>query len=298
MKIIKKSSFCFLMVVIVFSMSLPVFADIYYSEYQKNIEGNLIGVWDNADILTSNEESKLYDLAQDYAAKCDISVLFMTVSDAKGKSTEKYSDDFYDHLLYDSGVQYNTSQNNKWKNDNPGILFVIDMDNRMSYINTSADVIDWFSDREIDSCLTAGDSYLGRGDYYTALVKIADESISNIYHWKYEDTRSNNSSSSVSSVRFRINWFLSLVIGLVVALFTGTRSYIKENKANVPVSSNVYVKSNEFKVLNREERYLRTYETVDRDYYKPKSSDSSSHSSGSSHHSSGGHSHGGGGHHF
>jgi len=303
----KKISIFILCIIIISLICVPIYADIYDTKYQASVNGNLVGVWDNADLFTDSEESELFDLAKQYSEKCNITVIFLTVNNAKGKTTMVYTDDFYDHLVYDSGHTYNYSSHSKWGNDNPGVLFAIDMDNRESYINTSGDVIDWFSDREIDNCLSKGDSYLGNGQYFKAIKAIAKSSIDNIYNWKSKGYTGEESSSSGGSTKVvstkklgaviseRIG--MSIFIGLIIAVIASVKAYKKENKANVPISSSEYVQSNEFRVLNRQEQYVRTYETVSKGYYRPSSS-SSGHSSGSSHSSSGGHSHGGGGHHF
>jgi uncharacterized membrane protein YgcG len=71
---------------------------------------------------------------------------------------------------------------------------------------------------------------------------------------------------------------------------------IKHNAANKAQSSTKYLSNENYALIDKDEVFVRDYETVQRDYYKPKSSSSSS--GGSSHMSSSGRSHGGGGRRF
>ena len=94
----------------------------------------IIDVYDEADLLTDSEESKLIDsVTEDYGNALDINIIFVTTDDADGKSTQAYADDYYDEL---------TEKQSEYS----GILFLIDMDNREITISTAGNCITWFND--------------------------------------------------------------------------------------------------------------------------------------------------------
>ena len=68
---------------------------------------------------------------------------------------------------------------------------------------------------------------------------------------------------------------------------------LNHRKANQTVKSTHYMSSEDYKVVGKREKHVRSYDTVQRGYYA-----SSSSSGGSSHSSSSGRSHGGGGRRF
>ena len=294
----------YIVFVLLFTAIIPIYAvsNPYYTERTEDMEGNLVGVWDNADLYTDSEEDSLFKFAKEQSKKIGISVLFLTVDYAEGKSTRTYGDDFLDYLLYDSGKKYNKSSSSRWDGDNPAVMFVIDMDNRECAINTMGDVIDWFSDREIDKCLSAGDDYLGDGEFYKAISAVAKKSCDNIYKYKSEGYISDYDKENMNFIQ---KWFhnykevfLQIILFSVLAgMFFVVFLYMHDNKTNKNVNAKTYVGNSGLELISRNERYVRTYTTVDKNYYKPKES-SSGHSSGSSHRSSGGHSHGGGSHKF
>lgn len=290
----KKCKVVLLSLLIIFAVTIPTFAGIYDTQYRENVNNSLVGVWDNASILSDSEEGNLFGKAKEVSLNCDVSVLFLTIDNAQGYSTEVYTDAFFDKLIYESDTVYSGGDSHS------GILFAIDMDNRMSYVNTSGDVIQYLSDYDIDNILSSADYYLGDGEYYSAFIAMANKAEAYIINAEngvsnYTDYTTKTKTSFFSRVASMIGpCFLGF---LIVGFVGGFRMYKVENKPNAKVSANEYVAA-DLNVTNRQEIYVRTYETVDRNYYKPKESSSRSSGSHSSHISSSGHSHGGGGHRF
>ena len=111
-------------------------------------------VFDYADLLTEEEEEDLRYLSEEFE-QYDMSVIFLTTSNAEGHTSRTYSDDFYD--------------DNNFKPD--GVLFLIDMDNREIYVNTVGVGIDIIDDDEIEEILDAGYMYVGDGEYLSVSRK-------------------------------------------------------------------------------------------------------------------------------
>lgn len=222
-------------------------------------------VFDFADLLTDSEEKQLREFSKEYE-KYDISIIFMTTDDAEGKTTQNYSNDFYD--------------NNEFRPD--GIMFSIDMDNREIYIDTVGKCIAMISDTKVSDALDASYTYAGDGEYAACLTKMSKMIC------KVVDAKENPFQTAVKPSGLTIIVAL-LVTGIVVAVL-----FLKHNKANKKIAASHY-DGNTFTVLDRNTVYMGCRKEVIPNYYKE--SESSSGGS-SSHRSSGGISHGGGGHKF
>ena len=234
---------------------------------------------DDADLLTSSEELLLKELAREYVEHFDLNVLFLTTDHAAGKSTMVYSDDYMDEL-FPSGVENN-------------IAFVIDMDNREIYINTMGIAIQRMYDSEIEEALDLGYEYITDGDYYNTMSAMASYCLDNIVNNRTTST-DNYDDGEEGFVTYMI-WPGLLVAGIATGLFVFFM-ISNHNAANQAQSATKYLSTENYKVSDKDEILIKTYETVQRDYYKPKSS--SSGGGGSSHRSSSGRSHGGGGRRF
>lgn len=120
-------------------------------------------VYDDADLLTQEEEEELQERAAALGEKLSLDVVIVTTNDAEGKTATEYADDFFDY----NGFGYE-------KEMGSGILYLIDMDNRQSTISTSGTAIDRYSDREQDVWQDALLEYLKSGDYYGACQEFLD----------------------------------------------------------------------------------------------------------------------------
>jgi uncharacterized protein len=231
-------------------------------------------VHDLASILTTDEEQTLIEVATYYCDDQNINVLFLTINDAKGYSTMEYSDDYMDAL-------FAVTENN--------IAFVIDMDNRGYYINTMGAFIQSISDYEIEMALDAAESEMKRGDYADAMADMADYCLSEITG-KSAALRNGFLNALIHGMTST-----GVIVGLVAAGIVLVVLFINHNSVNKTPSATKYVSGSDYKINDKKEVQIRTYETVQRNYYKPKSSSSGG---GSSHRSSSGRSHGGGGRSF
>lgn len=115
-------------------------------------------VVDQAGILTATEVADLESAARSLGEQYQMDIVIVTTDQADGKSSMAYADDFFDYGGYGVG------------NGRDGILFLIDMDNRMLWISTSGSGIDYLTDKRIESILDDVYVFMGRDvpDYHGA----------------------------------------------------------------------------------------------------------------------------------
>ena len=231
---------------------------------------------DLANLLSSEEESLLVERTKDRLGSKNYNILFLTYDDAEGYSTMVYSDDYMDDL-FPVGTENN-------------IGFIIDMDNREIYINTMGGAIQSLSDYEIEEGLDIGYNYVSEQEYFECLDGMATYAIPRLGGGYNADGTLSAGSKALNGLQ--AGFIPSALVAAAVVGFLA----ISHNKANKSINPNTYVGKNNYNLINKKEKYNRTYETVQKDYYKPKSS--SSGGGGSSHRSSSGRSHGGGGRRF
>ena len=95
-------------------------------------------VFDKADLLTTEEEDELNDMANNLAENFNMNFVILTTDDAEGKEAEVYADDFYmDNGFYDDGKD-------------GGAIYIIDMDNRQVQVETSG-IFQLFQDPDVVS---------------------------------------------------------------------------------------------------------------------------------------------------
>lgn len=227
-------------------------------------------VFDMADLLTEDEEASLEKMAKKYE-RYDVSIIFMTTDNAEGKTTQNYSNDFYD--------------SHNFRPD--GVMFSIDMDNREIYIDTVGRCIEMITDDMVDSALDVSYSYATDGEYEACLSLMGDIICSTIEECE---------NPLLAAVKPS---FFTIIIMLIVTVIYVIVLLIKHNKANGTVAAEHYM-GNDFAVKNINTVFMGVRKEVIKGYYeKANSSGSSSLGGGSSsHRSSSGVSHGGGGRKF
>ena len=246
--------------------------------YDEKVGDSRIYMHDMADLFTDDEEKDLIDAAGKFVKNEDHNVLFLTYSDAMGKSTMTFSDDYMDLLF---------------PNDEDNVAFVIDMDNREIYINTMGVYLDELSLEEVDECIDAGYTHMPDGEYYKAMLKMS------CYTLQYV-----NGGGIIGTPLFGIKLMDSLPVATLISAgisaIVAVVLLLNHRKANNKEKAQTYMNKDNggyYKVADKQENFVNSYTTIDKDYYKPKES-SSSGGGGGSHSSGGGRSHGGGGRSF
>lgn len=265
-------------------------------------------VYDDGDLLTAVEEEVVQEEIEAVSRRLSLDIAVVTTRDARGKSAMAYADDFYDEHGFGYGDSYG-----------PGILFLIDMDNREIYISTAGQAIADFTDGEIDRMLDEIYYWMVEGRYYDACMEFvyqveeyADnaESASNGYYDKDTDTFVEYTEGEMRAARRKAAIAQVLSVGgivsrLGVAMAIGAVGVLimrlNVNRNKIP-GGRVYMRPGSEQVRQRYDHKVNT--TVTKRHIPRNNNTGGSRSGGGGgghstvHRSSGGRSHGGGGRKF
>lgn len=235
-------------------------------------------VYDDALLLTEDEEQKLQDDISELTAYHQLDIVIVTTEDTRGKSTQDYADDFYDS--HHVGDDFSGS----------GILLLLDMEHREAYISTTGRAIDSFTTQKIDLMLDRIVERLSEEEYYGACGSFL-QLVDDFDDMKSADPPTWKERFLISLRRSPYYLIAAVVIGAIyaVALVAG-RGY--KNTTNYTT----YQDKNQFHLVQRDDFFLRETTTS-----RKISSDTGNKSGGggsSTHTSSGGVRHGGGGRKF
>lgn len=123
-------------------------------------------VFDKADLLTTEEEDELNDMANNLAENFNMNFVILTTDDAEGKEAEAYADDFYmDNGFYDDGKD-------------GGAIYLIDMDNRRVQVETAGDMkVRYITDDRVDGIIDAGYEDVKDGAYAAAFEAMLNATV-------------------------------------------------------------------------------------------------------------------------
>ncbi|MBQ9931045.1 MAG: TPM domain-containing protein, partial [Firmicutes bacterium] len=121
-------------------------------------------VYDYAGLFTEEEISDMENRLDKLRAEYPFDFVVLTIDDAEGKDTLTYADDFYDRE--DLGFGYGESY--------AGILYLIDMDNRVPAISTCGDMIPFMDDERVDIILNNVYDSLVEGNYAESAMIFMD----------------------------------------------------------------------------------------------------------------------------
>ena len=123
-------------------------------------------VFDKADLLTTEEEDELNDMANNLAENFNMNFVILTTDDAEGKEAEAYADDFYmDNGFCDDGKD-------------GGAIYLIDMDNRRVQVETAGDMkVRYITDDRVDGIIDAGYEDVKDGAYAAAFEAMLNATV-------------------------------------------------------------------------------------------------------------------------
>ena len=124
-------------------------------------EPHPVRVVDEADILTSSEETNLLRTVDEISERQQFDVVIVTVESLDGEDIQNYAADYYDYNGYGMGDEYD------------GAMFIISMQEREWFVLTTGYGIDVLTDAEIDDMAERFVPDLSNGDYETAFEKFA-----------------------------------------------------------------------------------------------------------------------------
>lgn len=257
----KRISAFLLMLVLFVTAALPVCA-----------ADNALRLADNADLLTSGEETELLSLLDEISNRQQVDIAVVTTDTLDGKAIGVYADDYYDA--------------NGYRAD--GVLLVVDMSDRDWYITTSGFGITAVTDagREYMSERFVND--LGAGNYaaaFTSYAELCDDFITQA------KTGAPYDAGNLPKEPFAVlrNLLIALAVGFIVALIiTGVmKGKLKSVRSQSAAGS--YIKNGSMRVTHNSELFL--YTRIERREREKKEDAEGS----KTHTSSSGTTHGGGG---
>lgn len=148
---IKKISAFLLALALCIALPLAVLADT-----------SAVKLIDEAGLLSSSEYDEVLGKLEEVSSKYDVDIAVLTVNGIFGKTIRDFSDDYYDEHGYGTGE------------DKSGVLWVIDMNSRESYISTSGEGISAVTDYGKDLLAGEVNPYLSNGDYKGAMIAYAE----------------------------------------------------------------------------------------------------------------------------
>lgn len=250
-------------------------------------------VVDNAELLSSTEESALETSVQELREAYEMDFVLLTANSLEGKSAQEYADDYFDENGYGYGE------------NGSGVLFLLAMEEREWYISTCGDAIYALTDYGVQELGETAVWYFSEGYYAegfqvflsylpdyldayesgTPLDGYADYS-GDYYHGDRETVVHYEKETSP-------NILISLLIGAGTAVVAVLIMRSSMNTKKMQYGASSYLKSGTFSLRKHQDMFL--YSNVS----KVRRQQNNSSGGGSSvHRSSGGRRHGGGGGRF
>lgn len=126
-------------------------------------------VFDEAGLFTAEDISVLEERIDRIRNRYRMDAVVVTSSDVPSNASSfsdeeslKFADDFYDSRGFGLGE------------DKAGLLYLIDMHNRVSEISTCGVMIDYISDHRLEALYDAADPYLSKREYALAALAVLD----------------------------------------------------------------------------------------------------------------------------
>lgn len=277
-KLLRKSKgICLLIVLCIFAF------------YPVTVNGQKPLVFDDALLFSEEEKIDLDTKANALSDHYNMDIVVVTTSDANGKTTREYADDYFDYGGFGVGESYD------------GILFLIDMENREAYISTSGTGIKHLTDERVEAILDRVFDYgLSQGDYYGATMEFLNGA--ELFLEKGIPSDQYNEVEKIE-IPNRITE-IDVIISLIGGLTTGSIFYFAvRSKYKGKSNSNQYSYRNNsiVRLTSNQDRLVNTFVThriIPKPQPKNNSSKPSTSGRSTVHKSSSGRTHGGGGRKF
>ena len=175
-------------------------------------------IYDFADLLTVDQEKKLYDKILEYNKNSKYDAVIVTTKDLNGKNISKYTYNFYDYNDFSE----------------KGVIFVIYVENGKSTIfmgncaKLGDEIFDIYSEKIINSTLKyLYDNSISKGNYYEACYNFVK-----IVNGFYVQKKTNNLKISedgqvIKTIPLFEVSIISLAITFIIVIITVTKSMTK-----------------------------------------------------------------------
>ncbi|AZP92310.1 TPM domain-containing protein [Enterococcus mundtii] len=236
---------------------------------------------DEAGLFTSDQIVTLNQQAQEINEKIKGQVFIVTT-----ESNSEEPRDFADNYL-----------RNAIGNDQNGSVLLLDMGQREIYISTSGNMIDYLTDRRIDSILddvydqmTNANYYAAAQAYLTKASTYVDEGVPGGHYRIDEATGKITRYKVLTTVEIVIAVALAAILSIAFYMITASRYQLKSGTYKYPFREKASIK-----LTNKTDRLTNSFVTT---RHIPKAPPPGSGGGGSTTHSSGGGTFGGGGRSF
>ena len=115
---------------------------------------------DDANLFSASEEETLYGLIADFQHETGMDFVLYTSDDYHTKSQQAIADDLYD----DGGYGFDEEAS--------GVVYFIDMYERIPYLSTTGAMIDYMTDERIEAAHEASYNFLASGQYADAAAQM------------------------------------------------------------------------------------------------------------------------------
>ncbi|MBO5349223.1 MAG: TPM domain-containing protein [Clostridia bacterium] len=208
----------------------------YYSDYYNTASIPEVDssekVYDYADLFTYSEEEKLFEKISDYIDTYNIDMAIVTIDENPKSSSQSYAESFY--TTNDMGIGDNDD----------GILFLIDMDNRNMWIATHGSAISIY-DSYIDPILDDCYFYISDDEYYECAMTFIDASASS-----YKKNK-------------RAGWIIGFAIAIGISVLAPTIFCLykksKHKVVRLATHANLYMEKSTFQLTKSEDRFSHSH---------------------------------------
>jgi uncharacterized protein len=191
-------------------------------------------VYDNADLLTQEEETSLQQLCVDASEKSKADIIIVTVDSLEGQTAQAYADDFFDY----NGFGYEEEMGT-------GTLFLISIEDRECAFSTSGDCEDIFSQNASDKIREDVTAYLSDGEYYNGLVTYVENT---------QEYIENGGKSDTQKVR---DYIIEIVAALVIGAISIWIMY-SGSTSKMTVDGYTYATGHKSELLQHHDVFERT----------------------------------------
>ena len=242
-------------------------------------------VVDDAELFTSQEETEIEQRAQEISQRYQVDVVIVTSYEPRTGQSLAYADDYYDEHGYGVGE------------DRSGLLYLIDMHNRVPTISTAGIMIDMITDSRLQALFDCSYDALAAGDYAESTLQLLDRLETFMAagvqegSFRYDTATGERLSGRYNRLTTGEIWVAVLAgLGTAVAMVAAVVARYRLRGSTYHYDLNAH---SDFHVETDDERYLRS--TV---VHRAKPQNGGGPGGGGMgsgvHTSSGGHSHGGG----
>lgn len=231
-------------------------------------------VVDDADLFTDHEEQQLTALVEQFREQYEMDFGIITTAGAHDRTQQEIADEFYEHGGYGMG-EYNS-----------GILYYIDMYERIPYLCTSGLMIDYMTDERIEAAHENVYDYLAYGQYVDAAAAMIETVGAYMRkgipegQYRYDVITGQRLSSYHKALTTGEIGVCAILAAIAALIYTASINHGYSLKGSTYDYS--FRENSEVTLTDRTDEYLRTTTTRTRKAQPPPPS-----SGGSSHHSGG-----------